>query len=76
MGYYNGHEKTLFVMAQGLAQSFIVRLPMSFIMSIQPGATLTMIGLAAPTATIFGIAINLTYFFFFRKKVKIKDEMQ
>lgn len=62
IGYYNGHSKTLFVMLQGIAQTFIVRLPMSWFMSIQPDASLTMIGLAAPCATVFGIAINLIYF--------------
>ena len=62
IGYYNGHSKTLFVMLQGLAQTFMVRLPMSYFMSIQPDASLTMIGLAAPCATVFGIAINLLYF--------------
>lgn len=62
VGYYNGHSKTLFVMLQGIAQTFIVRLPMSYFMSIQPDASLTMIGLAAPCATIFGIIINLIYF--------------
>lgn len=62
MGYYNGHSRTLFVMLQGIAQTFIVRLPMSYIMSIQPDASLTMIGLAAPCATVFGIVINVIYF--------------
>ncbi|MCD7810035.1 MAG: MATE family efflux transporter [Erysipelotrichaceae bacterium] len=62
IGYYNGHEKTMFVMIQGLAQSFIVRLPVSYIMSIQPNASLTMIGLAAPLATAFGIVILVAYF--------------
>lgn len=62
IGYYNGHSKTLFVMLQGFAQTFIVRLPMSYFMSIQPDASLTMIGLAAPSATVFGIVINLIYF--------------
>ncbi|MCM1236112.1 MAG: MATE family efflux transporter [Ruminococcus flavefaciens] len=62
IGYYNGHSKTLFVMLQGIAQTFLVRLPMSYIMSIQPDASLTMIGLAAPCATVFGIVINLLYF--------------
>lgn len=70
IGYYNGHSKTLFVMLQGIAQTFIVRLPMSYFMSIQPEASLTMIGLAAPCATVFGIAINLIYF------VKMNREMK
>jgi putative MATE family efflux protein len=71
IGYYNGHGQTLFVMLQGLAQTFIVRLPMSYIMSIQPDASLTMIGLAAPSATIFGILINVCFFFYFTKKLKV-----
>ena len=75
MGYYNGHSETVFVMLQGIAQSFLVRLPMSYLMSIQPDASLTMIGLAAPTATCFGIIINLLYFTHFSKKAgKLKTE--
>ena len=70
IGYYNGHSKTLFVMLQGLAQTFVVRLPMSYLMSIQPDASLTMIGLAAPCATVFGIVINLLYF------VKVNREIE
>ena len=62
MGYFNGHSKTLFVMTQSLAQSFLIRLPMSYIMSIQPNPTLTGIGLAAPTATIFGIILCFLYY--------------
>ncbi len=62
MGYFNGHGKTMFVMLQGLAQSFLVRLPMAYIMSIQPNANLTMIGLSAPAATIFGIILCTIYF--------------
>lgn len=71
IGYYNGHSKTLFVMLQGIAQTFIVRLPMSYFMSIQPDANLTMIGLAAPCATIFGIVINLIYFIVFSQGKKM-----
>ena len=69
MGYFNGHSQSMFVMAQGLAQSFLVRLPMSYIMSIQPDASLTGIGLAAPTATVFGIILCLIYY----KKTRIKE---
>lgn len=72
VGYFNGHQKTLFVMLQGIAQTFIVRLPMSYFMSIQPDASLTMIGLAAPSATIFGILINLTYFVVLNRKTDRK----
>lgn len=70
IGYYNGHGKTLFVMLQGMAQTFIVRLPVSYIMSIKDNANLTDIGMAAPLATIFGIAINLVFFIIYNKKLK------
>ncbi|MDE6210214.1 MAG: MATE family efflux transporter [Lachnospiraceae bacterium] len=70
IGYYNGHGQTLFVMLQGLAQTFIVRLPVSYIMSIKENANLTDIGIAAPLATIFGIMINLAFFIIYNKKLK------
>lgn len=72
IGYFNGHSQTLFVMLQGLAQSFIVRLPMSYFMSIRDDANLMLIGLAAPSATIFGIVVNLTFFIIYTSKMKKK----
>jgi putative MATE family efflux protein len=69
MGYFNGHSLSVFVMLQGLAQSFLVRLPMSYIMSIQPNASLTWIGLAAPTATCFGIVLCTIYYIYVNKKI-------
>lgn len=68
MGYFNGHSCSVFVMLQGLAQSFLIRLPMSYLMSIRPDASLTGIGLAAPTATIFGILLCTIYYMLKRKK--------
>lgn len=62
MGYFNGHSRSAFVMLQGLAQSFLIRLPMSYITSIQPDASLTGVGLAAPTATVFGIILCSLYY--------------
>jgi hypothetical protein len=49
-------------MLQGVAQSFIVRLPMAYVMSRMMPDSLVYIGLSAPTATIFGIVINLVYY--------------
>lgn len=68
IGYFNGHNNTVWVMAQGLIQTLIVRLPMSYIMSIQPNASLTSIGLAAPTATLFGIVMNVIYYMRTKKR--------
>lgn len=77
MGYFNGHSLSVFVMAQGLAQSFLVRLPLSYVMSIQPDASLTYIGLAAPAATIFGIALCTIYYVYVdRKRQKNHEALQ
>ena len=73
MGYFNGHSKAVFVMFQGLAQSFLVRLPISYIMSIQPEASLTNIGLAAPAATIFGIGLCMIYYGKMQKELTLNS---
>lgn len=70
IGYFNGHEKTLWVMIQGLIQTLLVRLPLAYFMSIQPDASLTNIGLAAPVATCFGIILNIIFFIHMTKKMK------
>jgi putative MATE family efflux protein len=62
IGYYNGHNKTVWVLIQGLAQSFIVRLPMAYIMSRLFPDSLFYIGLSAPSASIFGIILNSIFF--------------
>lgn len=74
MGYYNGHARTFWVMIQGLAQTFIVRLPMAYIMTIQPDASLFKIALSAPSATIFGIVLNVAYYFHYRKQLPVTEE--
>ena len=68
IGYFNGHNKTLWVMIQGLVQTLLVRLPLAYYMSIQPDASLTMIGIAAPVATVFGIVLNVTYYIVMYRK--------
>ena len=73
IGYFNGHNQTLFVMIQGLIQSLLIRLPMSYVMSSLPNTNLTLIALAAPTATIIGIIINTIYFFHYKKKLQEKS---
>ena len=62
VGYFNGHNQTLWVMVQGLVQTLLVRLPLAYYMSIQPNASLTHIGLTAPTATAVGIVLNVLFF--------------
>ena len=70
LGYFNGNNKTVWVMVQGLVQTLLVRLPMAYVMSIQPDASLTMIGLAAPTSTAVGIVLNVCFFLYLERKEK------
>ena len=70
VGYFNGSDKTVWVMVQGLVQTLLVRLPMAYIMSIQPNASLTMIGLAAPTSTVVGIVLNVCFFLALERRNK------
>lgn len=64
VGYFNGNERTVWVMVQGLIQTVLVRLPLAYFMSIQPDADLTKIGLAAPVSTTVGIFLNILFYIY------------
>ena len=68
LGYFNGNDKTLWVMAQGLIQTLLVRLPFAYVMSIQPNASLTKIGLAAPVSTLVGVLVKVGLNLYFDRK--------
>ena len=70
VGYFNGNNKTVWVMVQGLIQTLLVRLPMAYFMSIQPNASLTKIGLAAPVSTAVGIVLNVGFFLYLERHGK------
>lgn len=72
VGYFNGHDRTVWVMVQGLTQTLLIRLPLAYYMSIQPDASLTKIGFAAPAATIFGILLNVGYYLWSNRKSREK----
>ena len=71
VGFFNGNNKTVWVMIQGLVQTLLVRLPLAYYMSIQPNASLTKIGLAAPVATVTGIILNVGFFVYLNRAKKI-----
>ena len=64
VGYFNGNERTVWIMVQGLIQTVLVRLPLAYFMSIQPDADLTKIGLAAPVSTTVGIFLNILFYIY------------
>lgn len=55
IGYYNGIEKTKFVMVQGICGAFCVRIPVAFLMQHFGNGSLFLIGLSTPCSTVLQI---------------------
>ena len=62
IGYFNGCGKTLFVMLQGIAGAFGVRIPVSLIMSRIKPVSLFKVGLATPCSSVVQIILCVGYF--------------
>lgn len=69
-GYYNGYGKTVFVMAQGIIGAFCVRIPVVYLISRIPEASLFHIGLGTPASTVVQIIFCLVMFIVMRRKIK------
>lgn len=67
IGYFNGHGKTMPVMIQGISASFLVRVPFSYLFSIQPDANLVTIGTAVPLASVYGIIFFTIWYLAYQK---------
>lgn len=68
IGYFNGLELTTFVMVQGIIGAFLVRVPVSFIMSRLEPVSLFHIGLATPCSTIVQILLCVGCLLYIKKK--------
>ena len=68
IGYFNGNNRTVWVMTQGMIQTLLIRLLFAYVMSIQPDASLTMIGLAAPVSTTVGVVMCAVYYWHMNRK--------
>ena len=55
IGYFNGIQKTTFVMVQGVCGAFLIRIPVAFLMQHYGNGSLFLIGLATPCSTIVQI---------------------
>lgn len=73
IGYFNGHGKTMPVMIQGISASFLVRVPLSYLFSIRPGANLVTIGCAVPLASVYGILFFTFCYIRYQKEGKQKN---
>lgn len=72
-GFYNGIGKTKFVMIQGILGAFLVRVPVSYFMSIQPHPSLFHIGLATPFSSILELSLCLGYMIYLKKSGMLED---
>lgn len=70
-GFYNGIGMTKFVMVQGIIGAFCVRVPVSYFMSRQPGATLFHIGLATPFSSITQLVLCVGCMIWLKKKKRV-----
>ena len=72
-GYFNGREKTFFVMIQGIVGAFFVRIPVSFFMSRLEPVSLFHVGLATPCSTVVQILLCMGYFLLLRRNGRKKE---
>ena len=74
IGYFSGLGKTTFVLIQGIAGAFLVRIPVSFFASRRAGATLFQIGLATPMSTVLQILLCVGYLALLRRRETQKNQ--
>ena len=74
VGYFNGCGRTVFVMLQGVIGAFCVRIPVVFLMSHIPGATLFHIGLGTPVSSVVQILLCIAAYRWGRRKLSGAQE--
>lgn len=73
IGYFNGCGKTLFVMLQGIAGAFGVRIPVSLLMSRIKPVSLFKVGLATPCSSVVQIILCVGYFLLLSRRKPQKE---
>ena len=71
MGYFNGCARTRFVMLQGIAGAFLVRVPLAYLFSRWFGGDIFMIGLATPASSFVQVLLCALYFIKCRREVTL-----
>lgn len=72
IGYFNGCGRSVPVMVQGITSAFCIRIPVSIFMSKLPNASLTLVGLATPITTVYGILFFIVCF----RRLKKSERMR
>ena len=68
LGYFNGRERTTFVMAQGLFSAFLVRIPLSYYLSRLPETGMFIISLAVPASALVSLTLCILYIILLRRR--------
>ena len=69
VGFFNGMELTRFVMVQGLVGAFLVRVPVSFLMSRWQPVSLFRVGLATPCSSLVQILLCFGCMVYVKKRM-------
>ena len=75
IGFYNGIGRTKFVMIQGIIGAFGVRVPVSYLMSIQPDASLFKIGLATPMSSVLQLILCVGFMLALNRRERGEREL-
>ncbi len=69
-GYFNGVERTTFVMVQGLLSIFLVKIPYAWFASTRPEPSLFQIGMSTAWAAVFTLLLCVWYYIHCGRKEK------
>ena len=75
IGFFNGLGETGFVMAQGIAAAFLIRIPVAWWMSRTTGR-LFFIGLGVPCATVAQILACFVFYAHIKKREKRNERIR
>lgn len=70
VGYFNGNQKTLWVMMQGLIQTLLVRLPLAYFYEYPAERKLDEDRSCRPASTAFGILLNVGFYIYLNHQQK------
>lgn len=73
IGYFNGCEKTMFVMVQGIVGAFCIRVPLVSLFSKIGNGSLFIIGLATPSSSVVQIILCIIAFVYFEHRYSGRD---
>ena len=73
MGFFNGCARTRFVMMQGIAGAFLVRVPLSYLFSSWFGGNIFILGLATPASSFVQVLLCIIYFMKFRRNGTVRN---